>query len=236
MLPPEAAPADRLAMALDVSSLAEADAWLARLAGQVRLYKVGLELYLKEGMAAVDAVSRHDARCFLDLKLHDIPATVASAVRQVVGPRVRYLTVHAAAGRRALQEAATAAEGSGTTLLAVTVLTSLDDRAVSEIGAASPVADLVLRRAELALESGISGLVCSPEECRSLRRRFGNAPTLVVPGIRLVKGEDDQARTRDPAGAVRDGADVLVVGRPIRSATDPAGVVTTILEAIADPG
>lgn len=234
--PPEPRPAgaDRLAFPLDVGGLEEARAWIARLRGVVTLYKVGLELFVAEGPAVIAAVHESGAACFLDLKLHDIPATVAGAVRSAVKHRVRYLTLHAGGGEAMMRAAREAAAGSETTLLAVTVLTSMDAAELSAVGDASDPAELVVRRAELAARAGIGGLVCSPAEVASVRAAVGADMTLVIPGIRPEGSElGDQRRVGTPASALADGADVLVVGRPIRTAPDPVRAAREIVAAIA---
>lgn len=235
-LPPEPRPkgADRLAFPLDVGSLDEARAWIDRMRGVVTLYKVGLELFVAEGPAVIDAVHESGAACFLDLKLHDIPATVAGAVRSAVSKRVRYLTIHASGGEAMMRAAQEAVSGSTTTLLAVTVLTSMDSAELKAVGdgSASP-AELVVRRAMLAQLSGIGGLVCSPAEIAAVRAAVGPKVALVIPGIRPEGSElGDQRRVGTPANALADGADVLVVGRPIRNAADPVAAARAIIDAI----
>ena len=175
---------------------------------------------------------------FLDLKLHDIPAQVASAIASATQLGARYATVHAGGGSAMLRAAAAAAE-ENLTLLAVTVLTSLDDDDLARTGVTGDVPAQVLRLAELALGEGIRGLVCSPLEVAALRERFGTAeaggPLLVVPGIRPSSAggsSDDQKRTRGPREALADGADLLVVGRPITGASDPEAATSALLAEI----
>lgn len=235
---------NRLAFALDVASLEEAEKWLELLAPHVGVFKVGLELFTRLGPAAVETVHARGAECFLDLKLHDIPATVASAVRAAVDLKVRYLTVHSTMGRAALTDAVQAASQSSTSLLAVTVLTSLDNVALRSLGVNEGTPESVLRRAELALSAGVGGLVCSPRECKILRARFGEGPALVVPGVRPEGGADlsrrgqveDQRRVATPEAAIADGATLLVVGRPIRLADDPLEAARRIRVAIEGSG
>lgn len=225
--------ADRLAFPLDVGSLAEARLWIARMRGAVTLYKVGLELFVAEGPAVIDAVHESGAACFLDLKLHDIPATVAGAVRSAVRKRVRYLTIHAGGGEAMMRAAQEAAQGSNTTLLAVTVLTSMDAAELMAVGDARDPAELVVRRAVLAQRSGVGGLVCSPAEVAAVRAAVGPSTTLVIPGIRPEGSElGDQRRVGTPESALADGANVLVVGRPIRNAPDPIAAARAIIAAI----
>jgi len=224
---------ERLVLPLDVPTLSEARALVAELSGEVGVFKVGLELFTAEGPRAVEAVLHAGARCFLDLKLHDIPATMAGAVRSAVRLGVHYLTLHAAAGPEGLARSAEAAAGSDTTLLAVTVLTSMDAAQLAATGHAEPPASLVERYAALAIESGVPGLVCSPEECRALRARFGEGPVLMVPGIRPA-GSDvgDQKRIATPAEAIAAGASLLVVGRPIRAAEDRVAAARAVVAEI----
>lgn len=226
--------ADRIALPLDVPTLAQAQAWIDRMRGEVGVFKVGLQLFTAAGPAAVRAVHDAGAACFLDLKLHDIPATVACAVRAAVDLGVRYLTVHCASAPAGLSAAARAAEGSATTLLGVTVLTSLDASDLAAIGVRASAAEAVSARARMAIEAGLGGLVASPHEVATLRAELGAAPTLVVPGIRpRGSSADDQARIATPAEAIAAGADLLVVGRPIRNAPDPVLAARAIAEEIA---
>ena len=229
---------ERLIHPLDVASLEEARAQVALLAGEVGVFKVGLELFTAAGPAAVQLVHDAGARCFLDLKLHDIGETVARSVAAAMSLRVAFLTVHAATGGRALARAAAAAAGSETTLLAVTVLTSLDDADLAEIGVAGPTGAAVERLARVAVEAGVPGLVCSTQECAALRAAFGPAgtgPVLVVPGVRPAgAATNDQRRVATPAEAIRAGADHLVVGRPIRDAADPRAAARAVVAAISE--
>lgn len=224
---------DRLVLPLDVPTLEEARALIAELKDEVGVFKVGLELFTAEGPRAVEAVLEAEARCFLDLKLHDIPATMAGAVRAAARLGVHFLTVHAGAGPEGLARAAEAAAGSRTELLAVTVLTSMDSAQLAATGHAEPPSALVERYAALALGAGLPGLVCSPEECAALRARFGPRPTLMVPGVRPA-GSDagDQRRVATPAEAIGAGASLLVVGRPIRGARDRARAARAIVDEI----
>jgi len=219
---------------LDVPSLSAASEWIERLKGEVGVFKVGLELFTAAGPAALARVHQSGADCFLDLKLHDIPKTMACAARTAADLGVRYLTLHASAGPRALATTAEAIRGTNTQLLAVSVLTSLDDSELDAVGLAGPVAEAVTRLARLAADAGIQGLVCSARECEPLRQALGPEPLLVVPGIRPTgSAPDDQRRVATPAEAVTWGADLLVVGRPIRDADDPARAARAIVHEIA---
>jgi len=227
---------DRLAVALDVPSLEEAGALARVLAPEVGVLKVGLQLFIHAGPAAIRVVRDAGAACFLDLKLHDIPATMVGAVKSLRDLGVRYATVHAAAGPEALAAAVAAVKGSDTKLLAVTALTSLDGAALRSIGFAAPEPDRVVRRlATLAVEAGIDGFVCSPHEAALVRQLAGPDATLVTPGVRPNQSElADQRRVATPSQAIRAGADVLVIGRPIRNAPDPAATARAIVAEIRE--
>lgn len=225
---------ERVVFPLDVADLAGARAWIARLRGEVGVLKVGLELFTAVGPDAVRAVHDAGAACFLDLKLHDIPATMAGAVASAARLGVRYLTVHASAGPAALRAVAEAARGTATTLLAVTVLTSLDGGELHAIGMRGAPAESAERLAALACGAGVRGLVCSPHEVRALRAIAGAGGTLVVPGVRPAGAAlGDQRRVATPADAIAAGADLLVVGRPIRDAVDPVSAARAIADEIA---
>lgn len=221
----------RLVLPLDVPDLASARALIALLRDHVGVFKVGLELFTAVGPDAVRAVHDAGAACFLDLKLHDIPATMAKATASAARLGVRFLTVHAAAGPSALR--AVAAEAGDTTLLAVTVLTSMDDTELLQVGLAGPAAQAVERLGALSVEAGVGGLVCSPLEVGLLRNRLGSGPALMVPGVRPAGAAvGDQRRVATPASAIRDGADYLVVGRPIRDAEDPVAAARAVVAEI----
>jgi orotidine-5'-phosphate decarboxylase len=218
-------------VALDVPDGTALESLLDRLEGQPRFYKVGLELYLAEGRRAVERVQARGGRVFLDLKLHDIPETVARAVSAAIRMGVDLLTVHVAGGREMLRRAVEAAAGQ-VGLLGVTVLTSLGAQDLEADGSSGTVAELVGRRARLASEVGVAGLVCSAHEL-SLARAAGPTLLLVVPGVRPSGAQaDDQQRVATPAAAARGGADYLVVGRPIRDAASPAQAFADIVEEI----
>ena len=228
-------PSDRLVLALDVPSLDAARPLLAQVGREVGCVKVGLELFTAEGPRAVEAVHASGAACFLDLKLHDIPATVARACEAAARLGVRYLTVHASSGPAALAAAQRAVEGSTTRLLAVTALTSLDASDLEAIGMDGAPEAVVRRLAALAATQGIEGFVCAPAECAVVRAVAGRDALLVVPGVRPQGSErGDQARVATPAEAIRRGADLLVVGRPIRDADDPLEAVRAIAREIED--
>ncbi len=224
-----------LIAALDTIDPQRARRWASAVAPSCGMLKLGLEFYLANGAAGVRLID--DRPVFLDLKLHDIPNTVAGAVRAILPLAPALLTLHAAGGRAMIQAARAAAEPAGSArpkLLAVTVLTSLDAEALHEIGVAGGPRQQVLRLARLALEAGADGLVCSAHEVAILRDALGPAPLLVVPGIRPAgSATGDQARTMTPRAAADAGADWLVVGRPITEATDPGAAAAAIAAEIA---
>jgi orotidine-5'-phosphate decarboxylase len=228
--PPRSA-RERIIVALDVPDRAALQALLDRLEGQPVFYKVGLELFVAEGAAAVELVKARGGRVFLDLKLHDIPETVARAVASATAMGVELLTLHVAGGKEMMTRAVQAA-GDRVSLLGVTVLTSLSSQDLQDDGVALAPPDLVARRARLAAEAGVHGLVCSPQEIGAAR---ASAPgrLLVVPGVRPAgSAAGDQKRVGTPAAAVRAGADYLVVGRPIRDAAAPAQAFSAIVGEI----
>lgn len=221
-------------VALDLPRSQDIEPVIAAVPHAISYFKIGLELFCAEGPAALAPVKRRGARIFLDLKLHDIPRTVAHAVRSVAAHGVDLVTVHAAGGRAMLRAAAEAAEACGADrprLLAITTLTSLDAQDLKDIGIERSVADQAIRLTELALSSGIDGVVTSVREAAALRERFGPDPLLVTPGIRMPSDAvGDQKRVATPAAAVAAGADFLVVGRAILEAADPAAAANAILE------
>ena len=212
---------DQLIVALDFPSQAETMQMIDHLDGSVRWVKVGLELYLAEGRPIVEALLARDLQVFLDLKLHDIPNTVAGAVRSVGASGASLLTIHAAGGP-AMIAAAAAAAPAGLRLLAVTVLTSMDAEELYAVGVNDSPERQAVRLGEMAVAAGAHGLVCSAAEITPLRSSAAQENQLVVPGIRpMGSGADDQRRTATAGEAIRLGADMLVVGRPITRAVDP---------------
>jgi orotidine-5'-phosphate decarboxylase len=227
---------DRLAFALDYPTLAEAEAGAKRVADVVGVLKIGLELFVAEGPAAARLGQKLGNQLFLDLKLHDIPETVERAVATAGQLGATYLTLHAAGGPRMLEAAAQRAdrERAGLKLLAVTVLTSLDASDLLAVGVSEPPSEHVLRLGKLARAQGIHGLVCSTAEVGALRGALGPEAILVTPGIRptgAVVG--DQKRVGTPTSALLDGSSLLVVGRPIRDAVDPAAAARAILNEMS---
>jgi orotidine-5'-phosphate decarboxylase len=221
-----------IAVALDAPDLETAARCAALVTPHVSTVKVGLELYLRYGPEAVASVrGASGVQVFLDLKLHDIPATVAGAARAVARLRPALLTVHAAAGPAAIRAAADAAPG--TRVVAVTVLTSLNEADLSRIGLAGPVSEAARRLAAIAVEAGARGLVCSPQEVGALRAEVGDDIMLITPGVRPAGAEvNDQARVATPEEALRSGADLLVIGRPITRAADPGAAAAAIAASL----
>ena len=222
--------------ALDTQDPARAEAWAAALAPHLGCLKLGLEFFVANGPAAVSRIARHRP-VFLDLKFHDIPNTVAGAVRSACRLSPAMLTIHAAGGPAMVAAARKAAEEFGTArpaILAVTVLTSMDTAALSATGVSGGTAQQVLRLARMALENGADGLVCSPQEVAPIREAHGAGPLLVVPGIRPAgSAAGDQSRIATPEETAAAGADWLVIGRPITGADDPAAAAASIAAALA---
>jgi len=225
----------RLVVAFDTASREQAVAWAAALAGRVGMAKVGLELFTAAGPEVVREIAARGLPVFLDLKLHDIPNTVERAARTAAALGATLLTVHAGGGRdmlaAAVKGAAAGAGGERPRVLAVTVLTSLDDAALDELGLPGGAAARVVAWAELARRAGCDGVVCSPRELGELRRRLGPGFILLAPGIRPAgEAAGDQRRVATPAAAVADGADFIVVGRPITGAPDAVAAAAAIVE------
>ncbi len=237
---PAFVPGSRLIAALDVPDRASADALVARLGGVVDWLKIGLELYVATGPDIVRDYAAAGHRVMLDLKLHDIPATVARATERAAELGAELLTVHAAGGRAMLRAAVDAAHASGHAggrrlrVLAVTVLTSLDEADLVEAGLLGPADALVLRRAELAALAGCDGVVASPHEALRLRAAMPGDFLIVTPGIRPAGAStDDQKRVSSAAAARAAGADLVVCGRPIRDAADPAAAARALIAELA---
>jgi orotidine-5'-phosphate decarboxylase len=217
-----------IAVALDAPDLETAARWAALVTPHVSTVKVGLELYLRYGPGIVASIrGASGVKVFLDLKLHDIPATVAGAARAVARLHPDVLTVHAAGGSEVIRAAVGAAPS--TMIAAVTLLTSLSPADLESVGVTGPLSDAVRRLAVLAVEAGARGLVCSPREVAEVRAEVGPDIVLITPGIRPQgAAPHDQARTATPEEALRAGADLLVIGRPITSAPDPGAAAAAI--------
>jgi orotidine-5'-phosphate decarboxylase len=221
-----------IAVALDAPNLETAARWAGLVTPHVSTVKIGLELYLRYGPDVVASIrGASGVQIFLDLKLHDIPATVAAAVRAVGRLRPDLLTVHAAGGTAMIGAAVEAA--AGTPIAAVTALTSLANDDLNRIGVPGATKDWVLRLAVLAVEAGASGLVCSPQEVAAVRAEVGPEITLITPGVRPA-GTDthDQARVATPEQALAAGADLLVIGRAITGASDPGAAAAAIAASL----
>jgi orotidine-5'-phosphate decarboxylase len=225
-------PRDRLIVALDVSSIAEAEALVARLGGSVRFYKIGYQLGFAGGLDFARALADAGKQIFVDMKLHDIGNTVAQGVKSIARLGATFLTVHAYP--QTMHAAVDARAGSSLRILAVTVLTSYNDADLAAAGYDFTVPELVAERAAQARDIGVDGLVCSAAEAELLKPTLGPGMLLVTPGIRPAAADaDDQKRVMTPAAAIRAGADYLVVGRPVIAAPDPKAAADAIVAEIA---
>jgi orotidine-5'-phosphate decarboxylase len=225
--------ADKIIVALDVPTKGKALELVEKLRDEISFFKIGLQLYTAEGPEIVRAVLSTGAKVWLDIKLHDIPNTVARAVESATRLGVHMLTIHLSGGSEMIRTA-TAARTSKILLLGVTVLTSATDQTLREIGISDKVDDQVLRLAELGVEAGIDGVVTSPHEIEKLRGRFGDKIKIVVQGIRPTWAEPgDQKRFMTPLQAIEAGADYIGIGRPITRHPDPREAVAKILRELA---
>jgi orotidine-5'-phosphate decarboxylase len=225
-----------IAFALDFPSVDAARDAALRVAPAIGMIKVGLELFVNAGPAAVALGRDVGLPVFLDLKLHDIPETVERAVAQASHLGARLVTVHASGGRAMLERAVAraAAEGGDLAICAVTVLTSLDDADLHDLGIKGPTRDAVVRLARVAYDAGVRWFVCSPAEVRAVREALGADAVLVTPGVRpATSSPGDQKRVATPEQAIADGADWVVIGRPIRDASDPLGAAQSINDTLA---
>lgn len=223
---------DKLIVALDVSSVAQAEALIARLGDTVSFYKLGMEIIYGGGLELARRLVSSGKKVFLDLKLHDIPTTVERATAQVASIGATFLTVHAYP--QTMAAAAAGRAGSSLKILGVTVMTSYDNADLAAAGYISGVKEMVERRALQARDAGIDGLILSAAEVASLRKLVGSDLLLVTPGIRPAgSNADDQKRIVTPGDAIRAGADHLVVGRPVTAAADPRAAAAAIIDEIA---
>jgi orotidine-5'-phosphate decarboxylase len=233
-------PEEKIIIALDVGTALEAMDLVGELP-DAPIFKVGMELFTAEGPALLENIEKRGKKAFLDLKYHDIPNTAAGAVRSAVRQGVHMLTLHTSGGQEMLSRAAEAAreEAAKTgkekpVLLGVTVLTSLKDEQLREIGCPAPVTEQVLRLAGLARAAGIDGVVSSPREIEIIKKEFGREFLVVTPGIRPAwAAAQDQKRVMTPAEAVRLGADYLVIGRPVTAAASPRAALAKIIEELS---
>jgi orotidine-5'-phosphate decarboxylase len=219
----------RLIVALDFPILEEAVSMARPLIREVAGFKVGLELISAAGPIAISTIAEMGAPVFADMKLHDIPNTVLGAARHVANAGARWLTVHASGGREMMEAAVEGAEGAG--VLAVTVLTSMSDEDVHQVGISTGVERHVVNLATLGVDSGVEGLVCAPGDVAAIRREDLDLP-IFTPAIRMTPSDDDQKRTGTPFEAVSAGANYLVVGRPVTRSPNPVAAAREITESI----
>ncbi len=226
-------PRDRIIVALDLPTAAEALEMVAKISDDVSFFKIGLQLYTAAGPEIVRAVIAKGGKVFLDLKLHDIPHTVEKAVRAAGDLGVQMLTIHLSGGRNMI-DAAMKECPPDLLLLGVTVLTSSNDETLRETGVTSHVEEQTLRLAKLGADAGIRGLIASPHEVTALRGQLGKVMTIITPGVRPAGAKaDDQKRFTTPQEAIANGADYLVIGRPITAAPDPREAVRQIVADLA---
>jgi len=224
--------ADKIIVALDVATKEKALNLVEELRDQISFFKIGLQLYTAEGPEIVRAVRATGANVFLDLKLHDIPNTVARAVESAAQLQIQMLTIHLSGGEAMIQ-AAVSAKPQDLLLLGVTVLTSADEQTLRQIGIPDKIENHVLRLAKLGVKNGIDGIVASPHEITTLRREFGDRIKIVVPGIRPGGSEStDQKRVMTPREAIHAGADYMVIGRSIIAQSSPCEAVSKILQEL----
>ena len=229
-------PKERLIFALDVTSVQEVKRWVRLLKGYVEIFKVGKELFTACGPKVVEIIHKAGGEVFLDLKFHDIPNTVAKAGAVAAGLVVKMFNVHTLGGLKmmeAVRESVdkTCKRGRRPIILGVTILTSMDEGAIKQVGIQGPIRKRVLQLAELAKKAGLGGIVASPLEVKDIKKKLGKNFILVTPGIRMPDSKpDDQSRTMTPKEAIKSGADYIVVGRLIREAKEPVEAVKKILE------
>jgi orotidine-5'-phosphate decarboxylase len=234
-------PKERIIFALDVDHFSEAQQWVNLLKGRVGMFKVGKQLFTHAGPKVVDMIRQKGQKVFLDLKFHDIPNTVAKAGEEATKLNVSVFDLHALGGFEMMKRAAEASRSAAKDLgipkpliLAVTILTSMSEETLKEVGIQGPVADEVARLASLSMKAGIDGVVASPQEIGIIRKTCGKDFLIVTPGIRSPSSKkDDQMRTLSPKEAILAGADLMVIGRPIREAKDPVEAVQKIIEDIS---
>ena len=231
---------DRIIFALDVGTIDDARTWVDMLAAKVGWFKVGLELFTAAGPSVIELIKESGLKCFLDLKYHDIPNTVSGAVRSATRMKVDMMTIHISGGKSMIQAARSAAADeagsigiSPPKIIGVSVLTSLNQDDLNDIGINSPVKEQVLNLINLAGESTIDGIVCSPADLAYVRPHIPKGITVITPGIRPAwAATGDQKRIATPRTAIDAGADLLVIGRPISQADDPAEAVDRIVQEI----
>ena len=238
---PKDNPKDQIIFALDVEHFTEAQRWVNILKDRVGIFKVGKQLFTHAGPKVVDMIRKKNQKVFLDLKFHDIPNTVAKAGEEATKLEVAMFNLHALGGfemmKKTVEASRNAAKNLGIArplILAVTILTSMDENGIKEVGIQGPIIEEVGRLAFLSMKAGVDGVVASPQEIRIIRERCGEKFLIVTPGIRLPSEQkDDQKRTLSPKEAISAGADYLVIGRPIKEAKDPLEAVQKIIEDIS---
>jgi orotidine-5'-phosphate decarboxylase len=234
-------PKDKIIFALDVEHFSEAQKWVNLLKGHVGMFKVGKQLFTHAGPKVVDMIRQKGQKVFLDLKFHDIPNTVAKAGEEATKLNVAMFNLHALGGFEMMRKTVEASKAKAKSLsiprpliLAVTILTSMDDETIKEVGIQGPILEQVGRLAHLAMKGGVDGVVASPQEIGIIRQKCGEKFLIVTPGIRAPSDKkDDQKRTLTPKEAIAAGANYLVIGRPIKEAKDPLEAVQRIIEDIS---
>lgn len=234
-------PKERIIFALDVEHFSEAQQWVKLLKNQVGMFKVGKQLFTHAGPKVIDMILQKGQKVFLDLKFHDIPNTVAKAGEEATKHNVTMFTLHAMGGFEMMKKTVEASRAvaknlslSKPLILAVTILTSMDEKTIEEVGIKGPIPEQVGRLASLAMRAGVDGVVASPQEISIIRQKCGDKFLIVSPGIRMPSSKsDDQKRTLSPKEAIAAGADYLVIGRPIKEAKDPMEAVQKIAEDIS---
>lgn len=220
--------------ALDTQDLNEAISWANGLRDKVGMVKLGLEFFAAHGPSGVREVAKCNVPIFLDLKLYDIPNTVARTVEAIKALDVEMLTLHISGGTKMLKEALSIVQGKKIKLIGVTVLTSMGNEDLSELGVARETKSQVILLAKLAKKIGLHGVVCSALEAQEVRQECGKDFKIITPGIRMNRGHDDQKRTATPKEAINSGADYIVIGRPITESSNPASSAELILKSLTD--
>ncbi|WP_265014593.1 orotidine-5'-phosphate decarboxylase [Wolbachia endosymbiont (group B) of Camptogramma bilineatum] len=220
--------------ALDTQDLNEAISWANGLRDKVGMVKLGLEFFAAHGPSGVREVAKCNVPIFLDLKLYDIPNTVARTVEAIKALDVEMLTLHISGGTKMLKEALSIVQGKKIKLIGVTVLTSMGNEDLSELGVAREGKSQVILLAKLAKKIGLHGVVCSALEAQEVRQECGKDFKIITPGIRMNRGHDDQKRTATPKEAINSGADYIVIGRPITESSNPASSAELILKSLTD--
>ncbi len=231
-------PKEKIIFALDVDHFSDAQQWVKLLKNQVGMFKVGKQLFTHAGPKVIDMILAKGQKVFLDLKFHDIPNTVAKAGEEATKHNVTMFNLHALGGSEMMKKTVEGSRAIAKTLgipkpliLAVTLLTSMDEETIKEVGIQGPIVEQVGRLASLAMKAGVDGVVASPQEVAIIRNRCGDNFLIVTPGIRMPWSKsDDQKRTLSPKEAMAAGADYLVIGRPIKEAKDPLEAVEKIVE------